>query len=378
MPQPPDTTTENVSARLKEADQILIEADRIFETETTEEHKTQWPNVYRLESATKHAREILPSIDPRIALEAAADEAHAAAVQARDAIRAAVDSGGGDLIGSANRLLTATTQLEPALLTSDGARAAGAAAVARLHEIQEEFEGRIRKIDQQIAGSDQRSGESEAKRSDAFEEAEKNRSREFRDALQTASQELAQARSSFDDRADEARNHISELEDEIGQTAAALGGRAIAIDNNKESEEQAKRAFWWTVLTVALLVLAAGVPLLIGVENADQTPESVAGKITVGLILAGIASYTAGVARHHRQRSATARRLAIELNAFGPFVAPLEKADRDDLRSTIVWRFFGPPKDLNQESDSEPTPGPRILQILNSRRSRREPPAPEA
>lgn len=189
---------------------------------------------------------------------------------------------------------------------------------------------------------------------------------------------MTDARSTFDERATEAKKHINELEDEISKTAAEIGGAGIAIDNHKESEEQTEKAFWWTVLTVFVLITAVVITILIGIESSSQSPESVAGKITVALIFAGIASYTAGVARHHRERAATARRLAIELNAFGPFIAPLDKVDRDDLRSTIVWRFFGPPNAVNQDSDAEPTPGPRIMQLLRGRRKRREPPeAPE-
>jgi hypothetical protein len=363
MAEPPDQTSDRVSARLVEAQNLLSQAEQIFASETTSEHRTQWPNVYRLESATEHAQKVLQLANPRITREAAVDELVASATQVRDAIRAAVDSGGGDLIGSADRLLTATAQIEPALLSPEEAKTAGASALARLNEIQGEIESRRSRIDEQISEHDERFADAEAKRASRFDEA-----------TSKADAELSLAREAFDIRVQEAQDHIAELEDDIGQTAAALGGRAIAIDNNKESEEQATKAFRWTVLTVSLLILAAGIPLLIGIEDANQSPESVAGKITVGLILAGIASYTAGVARHHRRRAATARRLAIELNAFGPFIAPLEKDDRDDLRSTIVWRFFGPPDDVNQDSDAEPTPGSRIVQLLDERRKARKSP----
>jgi hypothetical protein len=90
----------------------------------------------------------------------------------------------------------------------------------------------------------------------------------------------------------------------------------------------------------------------------------------VALIIAGVAGYVGGLAHHHRERAARARRLQIELNAFGPFIAPLDQADRDDLRSTILWRFFGPDNTI-QEPDGEPRPGRGITQLIRRRRAER-------
>src|SRR3979490_2324131 len=125
MPEGRDTTSEQVSARLAWAQGVLAEAKRIFDEEATAEHRSQWPNVFRLESATEHAQKTLTLADPQITQEDAVNELVESATQARDAIRAAVDSGGGVLIGSANRPLTATSQVR--LLSSDVDIAASAA-----------------------------------------------------------------------------------------------------------------------------------------------------------------------------------------------------------------------------------------------------------
>lgn len=140
MPEPRDETSGQVAARLSETQGILSETERILKEETTAEHRTQWPNVYRLESATKHAQELLALANPGINQVAAADEVVTSARQARDAIRAAVDSGGGDLIGSADRLLNATAQIKPQLPPEDAMTAASA--VERLNEIQRELDSR--------------------------------------------------------------------------------------------------------------------------------------------------------------------------------------------------------------------------------------------
>lgn len=360
MPDELDDLSAEVAKLLREAESSLSEAKRIFDEETTAEHRTQWPNVYRLESATQHAQVALAQADPRIIRKDAAEAFLSAANQARDIIREAVTTGGGSLIDAANGLLNATAQIETRLpLTEEEANAA----LARLGDFQAEIDKTSARVDQLLSEQDSK-----------FTEAQEKRAARFEDSFRQAENDLTDARTTFDERATEAKKHIDELEDEISKTAAEIGGAGIATDNHKESEEQTKKAFWWTVLTVFLLIAAIVITILTGIESSSQSPESVAGKITLALIFTGIAGYTAGVARHHRERAATARRLAIELNAFGPFIAPLDKVDRDDLRSTIVWRFFGPPDAVNQDSDAEPTPGPRIVQLLRDRRNKRKPP----
>jgi hypothetical protein len=79
-----DTTSEQVSGRLDEAQGVLAEAKRIFDEETTAEHRSQWPNVFRLESATEHAQQTLTLADPQITQEDAANELVESATQARD------------------------------------------------------------------------------------------------------------------------------------------------------------------------------------------------------------------------------------------------------------------------------------------------------
>lgn len=364
MHTPLDETSEQISDRLQEARTLLSEAERIYDEQTTSEHRDQWPNVYRLESATRLAQEVLARIDPRITPQVGAEEFVSAARQARDVIQEAVTTGGGSLIEAAEGLLRAVAQIGPPPLAPE--EEAGAA-LARLHEVQNEIDNTAGRLNELISGQDAK-----------FREAQDKWAARLEDAFSKAESDLSKGHSAFSRRASEAQEHITELEDDISKTAAELGGQGIAIDNYKESEEQTSRAFWWTIVTVVILAIAAGIPILIGIENSDQSPESVAGKITVALILAGIAGYTAGVARHHRQRAATARRLAIELIAFGPFIAPLDKVDRDDLRSTIVWRFFGPPDSVNQDSDAQPTPGPQLLQRLEARRKARRSPETEA
>lgn len=235
----------------------------------------------------------------------------------------------------------------------------------RLEAIKTELDGTVKRVDELIGGQDSK-----------FTEAQENRRVEFEKTIRGAQERLAAARAEYEKRRSESIERLGEVEEEITSTAAALGGRATAFSHGDESSEQSKRAFRWSVVTIILLLAAAVVPITLGVLEAEQSAESLLGKLAVALIIAGVAGYTGGLARHHRERAATARRLEIELNAFSPFVAPLEREDRNDLRSTIIWRFFGPPDTVAQEPDTDPRPGARLLEILHLRRKKRAAKAP--
>jgi hypothetical protein len=114
-----DQLSEQIDGQLRAAKILLSETERILAEETTSEHRDKWPNVYRLENATKRAQIALTWVDPRITRENVATDLVNVATEGRDAIRAAVDSGGGNLIKAAEGLLTVTAQLEPRRFPSE-------------------------------------------------------------------------------------------------------------------------------------------------------------------------------------------------------------------------------------------------------------------
>lgn len=142
------------------------------------------------------------------------------------------------------------------------------------------------------------------------------------------------------------------------------------MGHGEESKEQHQLVTYWSFVTILLLILAAAASLLFGAVYGDHSAESVIGKLSLALIIAGVAGYTAGIARHHRDRSAAARKQELEMNSFDTFIAPLGPKDRNDLRSTIIWRFLGPDNEP-QSPDSEPRPRHRLRELLHLRRENR-------
>jgi hypothetical protein len=304
MPEPLDETSAQVAARLTETQGILSEAERIFAEETTAQHRDKWSNVYRLESATKHAREILALADPRITQLAAADELVASAIQARDAIRAAVDSGGGDLIGSADRLLNAAAQVK---LSKDAA----SVAVERLNEVQREIEDK---------------------------EA----------ALESASQDLERAQESFETR----QSTLTKFLDDLTNVAAE-----VEFQKQAEKYEKESKFFWISgLITLVAASCAAILPLILNYANPQHHglngQSSVSAHLGVALAFAAVSGVFLARARNRDRNSQRNRDLSVALItmfAYSEQIANEQEKERfkHDMGRLVLEAF------LRQEPPSE-------------------------
>jgi hypothetical protein len=383
----------------------LIEAGGLME-ETAElldgfaqEVKDGRQAFYRAESAVASGRALIVLVDPSITPKQVAEEVKESAANLLANVRQAEPSGGtdgGTIAGPAEQLLTALNNIRQPSPVEEKAKDAARrysqslnprmqaikreidALEARLSEFSESASSQSTEISERVDGLkgelesagtriDELISDQDAK----FTEAQEKRREEHTQAINDATERLTEARSSFDERRDKATARLDEIEKEVAEAAAAIGASTAGVDHGAESARQTKLAFRWSLATIALLLVAALVSIFaLEILKANQSPEAVAGKITVALLIAGVAGYAGGLAHHHRERAANARRLEIEMNAFGPFIATLDREDRNDLRSTAVWRFFGP-NAAPPASEGDPRPGPRIAELWNERRAKR-------
>lgn len=311
MPDPGDETSNQVANRLSEANGILSETKRILDEEATAQHRSQWPNVYRLESATKHAQKILSLADPGITQESAVSELVASAAQARDAIRAAVDSGGGDLIGSADRLLTATAQVMAGQLPPENVNATATDAVKRLQEVEHEIDGR-------------------------------------KSALQAASKELERIEEDFETR----EGALTKFLDDLTNIAAEVEFQKQAEDYEKESK------FFWTAGLVTLIAAScvAVLPLILNYVNhrhhALEGQSNVSAHLAVALAFAAVSGVFLARARNrdrNRQRNRDLSVALITMFAYSEQIANDQEKERfkHDMGRLVLEAF------LRQEPPSE-------------------------
>jgi len=358
MFNPGDEISGQVSERFRQAQKLLAETEQILDDETTSEHRTQWPNVYRLENAAKHAQRVLRLADPGTTQLSAADELVASATQARDAIRAAVDSGGGNLIGSADRLLNAIAQLEPQLGESDES---AAEILSRLNEIQGEIENRKSQIDAQLGelgGTiDQQRGRLDQaieNNQKQFSEAQERRNEEHRQLLsdvEARTTELEkqlkggfeEAASGAQERAEETLNALQRELVKAQEITSFVGGTSTAAGYGKEANAQKKIAdgLRWLAIFFGLLAAGLAVWAVIHAEQQNNPPLSVVLAKAVGsLVFAGLAGYVATQSGHHRLREEQARRRELDLLALPAFIATLPEEEKEEITGQVASRIF--------------------------------------
>lgn len=309
MTEPLDETSDQVATRFVGAQGILSETERILDEETTVEHRTQWPNVNRLESATKHAQEILAIANPRITQVGAANELVDSASQARDAIRAAVDSGGGDLIGSADRLLNATVQIKPGL--SPEAAKTAASAVEQLNEIQSELDGR-------------------------------------KTALEAASRDLEQAKEGFETRT----STLTKFLDDLTNVAAE-----VEFQKQAEGYAEESRFFWiFGVVTLVAAACAALLPIVLNYANPQHHgldgQSNVSAHLGAALAFAAVAGVFLARARNRDRNHQRNRDLSVALItmfAYSEQIANEQEKERfkHDMGRLVLEAF------LRQEPPTE-------------------------
>lgn len=310
----------------------MAEAERIFQTETTGAHREQWPNVFRLEAATKHARNVLAVAEPVITPLVAANELQASALQARDAIRAAVDSGGGDLTGSADRLINALDHIEP------GPSLEGLPGIAHL----------TAEIERTRASTKTQIGEAAAEVAGQ------------RDQAFGAINEAVEA---IDARREAADQQASELGLVTSHIAAENLADTYAVAA-KRTEKQAKR-YTWSSLGIGVLSVVVTIIGLLTVREASSF-QTVIGHAAFGIPVALLAAYINNLASNHRREAWRLRHIELQIRTANPFLGLLERGRREETLAALALRFFPGQEGVSFDGNGNGMPAPELVELLRA------------
>jgi len=328
---PLDEYSENVAGLLGQARDLLSEAERIFATETTAEHRSQWSNVYRLESATKHAQDVLTLGNPRIVLKNAAEEIVAAATQARDVIREAVTSGGGNLEDAAERLLNATKQIEVGLGPPDlpGLRELG----AEVEQTRDEIKTQISEAGAEVAGQKDQAFAAISNAVDAI-----NTQRE------TAEQQAS----------------------ELGLTTSAIAAENLADaygEVARNTEEQAERYTRGALAIYLFSILVAGVGIYTTAQHTSQVETFVA-RAALGIPFALFGAYINSLASTHRREAWRLRHIELQIRTSNPFLGLLDTGRREETLAALALRFFPGQEGVSFDGKGAWGPTPELFELL--------------
>ncbi len=99
----------------------------------------------------------------------------------------------------------------------------------------------------------------------------------------------------------------------------------------------------WQGVTVAAMggIIFVAAKAFLPLVKGGFTWESFAGRVFVSLTVGVLAAYAAAQADKHIQVERRNRKLALELEAIGPFLAPLPVDKQEEFRLEMGNRSFG-------------------------------------
>jgi hypothetical protein len=160
----------------------------------------------------------------------------------------------------------------------------------------------------------------------------------------------------LEDEGEQIITFLNEKKDEAAKLIDLVATSSTAGAFGKEAKEQREAADRWRKGAVAIASIAGVIGLIIvGLSFAYHatTAEQIGKVLTVAVLLA-IAGYAANQSTQHRRREQRAKRLELELVAFGPFTEPLGQEEQRQVRKELIERLFvGDPG----EDDAHPAEG---------------------
>jgi hypothetical protein len=150
--------------------------------------------------------------------------------------------------------------------------------------------------------------------------------------------------------AEEVVEDLRRKDADAGELVGSISIRGTADRYETEADTQAAIADRWRRVTVVIGLLA-GLVAGSAAFLSDQEPAHIAGKIAVGLLLAGVAGYTARQSAQHRHREERASKLHLDLAAFGPFIEPLPEEAKNEERILLGRRVFARDEDNERRAE---------------------------
>jgi hypothetical protein len=163
------------------------------------------------------------------------------------------------------------------------------------------------------------------------------------DAQKQHAERLESLAKSFVGAADAIRAQLLQRQAEVEKLVGVVGNLALTSGYQKAAAAARKAAGRWQIATVVSMVALVGVALkafLPALENGFAW-SGFAGRVFISFTVAVLAAYSARQADKYQRAERTAEKMALELEALGPFLAPLPKTQQDTFRLTVGDRSFG-------------------------------------
>lgn len=166
---------------------------------------------------------------------------------------------------------------------------------------------------------------------------------------------LDKMKEEFVDSSRKIRDEILELKREADVLVGIIGDRGVTSGHQKAADEARDDAEFWQRITVAsmLILIVLAVFLFLPQVAGTFTWESFAGRVFITFTVGVLAAYAGSQADKYQKIERYSKNLALELQAIGPYIAPLPQDKQDEFRLMIGDRTFGREGGIHHKSDEK-------------------------
>jgi hypothetical protein len=336
---------------VRQVDPALVSASRIAQMQTTIDEIQTTVEAFEpesapdLEPADQAVDRLLDTASalPHRPIEKAAEQGKAVAKsfqrsarQRERSVRSDLDSVRAQAAELGQRVESAKDELSATVNERTASLETRAAEIGSQSQLLDEQRGAFQKMQEELRS------DFDQKRDDQFGELSQQR--------EDASARLQASLEAHSATAEEVMEDLRRKDADAEELVGSISVRGTADRYEREARTQGEIADRWRRVTVVIGLLA-GLVAGSAAFLSDQEPAHIAGKIAVGVLLAGVAGYTARQSAQHRHREERASKLHLDLAAFGPFIEPLPEDAKNEERILLGRRVFARDEDNERRTE---------------------------
>lgn len=167
--------------------------------------------------------------------------------------------------------------------------------------------------------------------------------------------EMTELKEKFVTEAARLHEEILQRKSEVEKLVGVIGNIGVTSGYLNTANDAKKTVRIWQIITVGamlILIFIAYTTFLPSIKEAFDWP-GFAGRVFVALTVGALAAYAGTQADKYQKIERYNRRLALELEAIGPYIAPLTEDKQADFRIKVGDRSFGQGEGLHSELDAK-------------------------
>ncbi len=176
-------------------------------------------------------------------------------------------------------------------------------------------------------------------------------------ALQQHQQDLGKLKEQYAASAEEVLTEIQQRRAQVEKLVGVIGNLGVTSGYLKTANHARLTVWVWQTITVLAMtgIIAVAYKAFVPLVQGTFSWAGFAGRVFLSLTVGVLAAYAASQADKYLEIERRNRKLALELEAIGPYLAPLPQEKQDQFRVDLGQRSFGREEQaLGRRSDKSP------------------------